>query len=150
MDIRITVTGVEELARRYKRAPEIIRSELTTSMTKVVIMGEAIAKKLAPKWRGQLQRSIHHQVSPSSGSVKGEWGTALHYAKFVELGTRRHFVSKANIGAWASAHGFGSTGLIVSGKARPFIGPSGDQMKGGIRAEFNAAMGRIVARLSAG
>jgi HK97 gp10 family phage protein len=150
MEIRIEVEGVEELTARYRQAPEIIKSELTTSMTKVVIQGEGISKRLAPRWRGQLARSISHEVQPMGSGVRGEWGTALHYAKYKEFGTRRHFVSAANIGAWAAAHGFGHTGIIVSGRKQPFIKPAFQQMIGPIRAEFNAAMGRIVARLGSG
>lgn len=150
MEIRIEVDGLDELQRRYKEAPQIIKSELTTSMTKVVIQGEGISKKLAPRWRGQLARSITHQVQPMGSGVRGEWGTALHYAKYQELGTRRHFVPAQYIGAWAAAHGFGNRGIVVSGRKQPFIKPAFQQMLGPIRAEFTAAMGRVVARLAGG
>lgn len=150
MEIRIDVDGVDELTKRYREAPQVIKPELTTSMTKVVIQGEGISKKLAPKWRGQLQRSIHHQVQAAGSSVKGEWGTSLHYAKYKEFGTRRHFVGAQHIGAWAAAHGFGHRGIVVSGRAQPFMKPAFQQMMGPIRAEFKAAMGRIVAKLAGG
>jgi len=150
MQIDIHTTGLKELRARYRKAPQIIREEFTKTMTRVVIAGEAIAKQLAPKWRNHLARSITHKVMPMSGAVRGEWGTTLSYAKYQEMGTRRHFVSKANIGAWAQAHGFGNTGLIVSGKAQPFMRPSFQRMRPKISSEFNAAMRRVVARLRGG
>lgn len=150
MDIRIEVTGLTELMTRYRQAPQIIKSELTTSMTRVVIQGEGISKKLAPRWRGQLARSIHHDVKPMASGVQGEWGTSLHYAKYKELGTRRHFVPAQYIGAWASAHGFGNRGIVVSGRKHPFIKPAFEQMRGKIGAEFSGAMRRAIARLVGG
>jgi HK97 gp10 family phage protein len=138
------------MRRRYASAPQIIADELKTSMTRIVLQGERVSKQKAPKWRGQLRQSITHEVSGGPGQVQGEWGTALHYAKFQETGTRPHFVSAANIGAWAAAHGFGNTGLYVSGKAHPFIKPAFTAMRKKIAPEFQGAIRRAMARISGG
>ena len=64
---------------------------------------------------------------------------------FVELGTRPHFVSKQNIGRWASRHGKGDTGLFVTGKAQPFLKPAFEENKHKIVALLEAAVGTIIA-----
>jgi HK97 gp10 family phage protein len=150
MQMTITTQGLDQLRARYRRAPQIIREEFTKSMTRVVIEGERLSKQLAPKWRNHLARSITHKVTPMSGAVRGEGGPTLSYAKYQELGTRRHFVPAKYIGAWAQAHGFGYRGLIVSGKKQPFIKPAFQRIRPKITTEFTAAMRRVVARLRAG
>lgn len=150
MEMRIEVTGARELAQRYRGASQVLTDELSKGMLRLVIAGEAISKREAPKWRGQLARSITHRVSPAAGAVTGEWGTSLSYARYQELGTRRHFVSAANIGAWAQAHGFGNTGLIVSGKAHPFIRPAFNQIRPKVGPEMRAAVSRALARIRGG
>lgn len=150
MQMTITTQGLTQLRARYRRAPQIIREEFTRTMTRVVTEGERISKQLAPKWRNHLARSITHSVTPMGGSVRGEWGTSMKYAVYKEKGTRRHFVPAKYIGAWAASHGFGYRGLIVSGKAQPFIRPAFVRMRPKITSEFHAAMKRVIARLRAG
>lgn len=156
MELRITTTGLDELRGRYARAPQIITDELTTSMTKVVLMGERESKQKAPKWRNQLTRSIHHKVTSTIGTVTGFWGTKLGYARFKEYGTRRHFVPWAYIGEWAEAHGFEAPknpakgGIVVSGKAQPFIQPAYELVKPKVGPEFRAAIRRALGRIRGG
>lgn len=150
MEFQIKTTGLDELRARYTQAPTIITEELTTATTKLVLMGERESKQKAPKWRGQLQRSIHHKVTSAVGRVTGFWGTNLLYGVFKERGTRRHFVPAQYIGEWASAHGFGNTGLIVSGKAQPFIAPAFALVKPKVQPEFRAAIKRAIGRIKGG
>ena len=150
MEIEIQLIGVNELIARYKRARQVIQDELTRSMRRVVIEGERLSKGFAPKWRNHLARSITHSVTPMSGSVQGEWGTSQPYGRFMEEGTRRHFVPAQYIGEWAAAHGFGYTGIIVSGKARPFMKPAFAIIRGKVAPEFRGAVSRIIANLRGG
>jgi len=136
------------LRARYRRAPVIIREELMRTMGRIVKEGEFTSKHLAPKWRKHLARSITHSVTPMAGAVRGEWGTNAPYAKFMELGTRRHFVPAKHIGEWMEDHGFTGSGIVVSGRARPFIRPAFAKVRGKIRPEFSIAMKRMVVRLS--
>lgn len=150
MDIQIRVTGLKEMQARYANAPQIVTDELTTAMRKVTLMGERESKLKAPKWRHQLTRSITSTVSGRPGLVTGFWGTSLLYARFKEYGTRRHFVPAQYIGDWAQAHGFGYRGLIVSGKAQPFIRPAFELVKPRVGPEFRAAIKRAVSRIRGG
>lgn len=147
MEIDFKVTGLKELQSKYRNAGKTITAELTRSMNRIVLMGERISKQKAPKWRSDLARSITHEVTPATGQVKGQWGTSLDYAPFKEKGTRRHFVPAKYIGEWAQAHGFGYRGLIVSGKAQPFIRPAYEAIRGKVRPEFQAALKRALAQL---
>lgn len=147
MDLDFKVTGLKELQSKYRGAGKIIQAELVKSMTRIVLMGERVSKQEAPKWRMQLARSITHSVTPAAGAVKGQWGTSLPYARFKEQGTRRHFVPARYIGEWAAAHGFGNRGLVVSGKAQPFIKPAYEAIRGKVRPEFQAALRRALAQL---
>lgn len=147
MDIDFKVTGLKELQSKYRNASKTIQAELTKAMTRIVLMGERVSKQEAPKWRMQLSRSITHSVTPAAGQVKGQWGTSLPYARYQEKGTRPHFVPAKYIGEWAAAHGFGNRGLIVSGKAQPFIKPAYDAIKDKVRPEFQAALKRAIAQL---
>jgi HK97 gp10 family phage protein len=147
---------VKELAARWRGAPAIITEEFTTSMTRIVLQGERISKQKAPKWRGQLRQSIHHQVTPASGAVTGEWGTALTYAKWKEKGTEKknYFVPWKYIGAWAVQHGFtapknGKGGIRVTGNPQPFIKPAYEEIKPKVGPEFQRAVKRVIARLKA-
>lgn len=154
MEIRIKAVGAKELAARYRGAPAIITQELTASMTKIVLQGERISKQKAPKWRGQLRQSIHHEVKPATGQVTGEWGTALFYAKWKEKGTEKknYFVPWKYIGAWAVSHGFpapknGKGGIRVTGNPQPFIKPAFEAIKPKVGPEFQRAFKRAIARL---
>lgn len=144
MEIDFQVTGIDQIQRKWRGMGKAITAELTKAMTRIVIEGERISKQHAPKWRGQLARSITHSVTPATGMVKGQWGTSLSYAPFKEHGTRRHFVPAQYIGDWAKAHGFGYRGLIVSGKAQPFIKPAFNAIRGKVRPEFQAAIRRAI------
>lgn len=158
MEIRIEAKGLSGWRRRFAEAPRIIREELTTSMTRIVLQGERISKQKAPKWRSQLARSVTHEVKPAAGEVRGQWGTNLspHYGPDQEFGTRPHFVPWRYIGDWALAHGFAAPkdpstgGIRVSGKAQPFIKPAFEEIKGKVGPEFRRATKRIVARLKGG
>lgn len=147
MEIDIRVTGLKEMQTRYRGASKTITAELAKAMTRIVIEGERISKSKAPRWRSQLARSITHSVTPATGQVTGQWGTNLSYAKFQELGARPHFVPAQYIGDWAQAHGFGHTGLKVSGKAQPFIRPAYDAIRGKVRPELQAALKRALASI---
>ena len=73
---------------------------------------------------GRLRASITPEVRQQGNDTVGVVGSNVKYAPFQELGTRPHFVSAGHIGKWAERHGFGYTGLFVSGKAHPFLQPA--------------------------
>lgn len=74
-----------------------------------------------PVWRGDLRDSIDGPVQLTNEGMEAFVGPKEPYAQFVEFPTRRRFVPAKYIGEWAQDHGFGYTGLVVSGRAQPFV-----------------------------
>ena len=144
----IQLKGVDELVRRYAQAPEIIRKHMVRSITRITLYGEAQSKALVPKDTRHLMRSITAKTSPIGGGVQGVWGTSVPYGKYVETGTRPHFVPARYIGDWARRHGIKiGGGLRVSGRAQPFIKPAFAKAKPLAKAEFQVMLNRIVREL---
>jgi hypothetical protein len=81
--------------------------------------GEAQGR--APIDTKTLHDSIEGVVEPQGKDWLGIVRAAVDYGLFVEFGTKPHFVPARFIGEWAEKHGFGFTGLFVSGKAQPFM-----------------------------
>lgn len=78
----------EQFASRFQ--PSALRQELTTAMQRIVLQGEAYAKREAPVKRGTLRRSITSRVE--SGGRRGVIGTNLSYARPVHDGSRAHVI----------------------------------------------------------
>lgn len=146
----IQLKGVDELVRRYAQAPQIIRKNMMRSITRITLFGEAESKRIVDKDTRHLMRSITAKAEPIGGGVRGVWGTSVPYGKHREKGTRPHFVPAKYIGDWARRHGFGYTGLRVSGRAQPFIKPAFEKAKPLARAEFQVMLNRIVRELRGG
>ena len=146
----IEIKGHRELATRYRGAEAVIRSELMRSVTRIVLQGERESKAIVPTDTHHLQRSIASKATPIGGGVRGVWGTAVPYARYVERGASPHFVPVQYIGGWARRHGFGETGLKVSGRAQPYIKPAFAKVQPLARAEFQQALMRIIAKLQGG
>lgn len=85
------------------------------------------ARQRVPRFSDTLHDSIDGVVGRSGDVVEGVWGATADYAEPVEFGAKPHFVPERFIGDWAAAHGFGHTGLVVSGKAQPFIRRNGNE-----------------------
>lgn len=154
MDIRLTTRGFDTFVNRNRKAPEIIRRHMTKAINVIVIAGEGIAKKLAPRDTSHLARSITHRVESLGGTVRGRWGTALspHYGPDVEYGTRPHWPPVSALEGWARRHGANpyavAAGIAKHGtKAQPFMRPSFQQVapkaKSLLRAEFKLAVAEI-------
>lgn len=144
----IQLKGVDELVRRYAQAPQIIRTNMVRSITRITLFGEAESKRIVPKDTRHLMRSITAKTTPIGGGVQGVWGTSVPYGKYVETGTRPHFVPAKYIGDWARRHGIKTSGgLRVSGRAQPFMKPAFEAAKPLARAEFQVMLNRIVREL---
>lgn len=82
------------------------------------------ARENAPVDTGRLRNSIG--VASPSRRMR-HIGANTEYAEFVETGTRPHFVPGQYIGGWAARHGFpAGSGLLVSGKAQPYMKPAAE------------------------
>ena len=107
MEIDINMRSINTMAATYSDGPQIVRQEMTRGVTRAVIAIEGDAKRLAPVDRGQLRRSITHEVTASAGGVVGRAGTNLNYAEPVEKGrSPGSQPPSAPLEAWALRHGF--------------------------------------------
>jgi HK97 gp10 family phage protein len=119
--ITIRIEGIDHLRGKLNdsRADAPIKRFLDRGA--IYIQGQARMK--APVDTGVLRNSIGVE---DAGKRTREIGTNKTYGPYVEFGTRPHFVPKQYIGGWARRHGLGDTGLLVSGKAQPFMKPAAD------------------------
>ena len=144
--IDIEIRGLKETQANMERIVRDLRGEpYLSAMRRATLLVQRSAKQKAPVDTGRLRASITPEVRWQGDTAVGVVGSGVKYAPYVELGTRPHFVSKQNIGRWASRHGKGDTGLFVTGKAQPFLKPAFEENKRKIVALLEAAVGTIIA-----
>lgn len=119
-----TDAAIKMLGAFAKLVPE----ETVRGLETAFLQETAETQGRVPRFSDELHDSIAGIASQSGDTVQGVWGAHAEYAEAVEYGTKRHFVPEKYIGDWAAAHGFGHTGLIVSGKAQPFIRRNGERL----------------------
>ncbi len=88
--------------------------------------------------RGTLRRSITFDVKTTKETIEGKVGPTVKYAKFVEFGTRPHFIPFSHpligfeIYLWAKRHKLpvdNMWGLNISGRPHPFMTPAWNENK---------------------
>jgi HK97 gp10 family phage protein len=143
--IQATLKGLLAVQRDMERiARELHGDPMITAVRKSALLVVRDAKLKAPVDTGRLRASITPVVRLAGLSVVGVVGASVKYAGYVELGTRPHFVSAANIGRWAKRHGHGYTGLMVSGKAQPYLYPAFQENADKIAGILEDAVTKIV------
>lgn len=124
-DISIEIQGLKETQAALEKATAALTGPpMLAGMRRATLLVQASAKRKAPVDTGRLRASITPEVQTRADGVVGIVGSNVKYAPFVELGTRRHFVPGRYIGTWARRHGLPEGGLVVSGKAQPFLQPA--------------------------
>jgi HK97 gp10 family phage protein len=137
-DFTVEIVGLEELIKRLGDVK--VRKLALVRMRNASLIAEREAKRLAPVDTGRLRASITSAAREVGSSVEGAIGSNVEYAAYVEMGTRPHFVPQQYIGVWARRHGLGDTGLPVSGKAQPYLGPAVKNKMSAIVAELAKAL----------
>ena len=121
----LEIKGLQETQKRMEQVVKDLQGQaFLAGMRKATLIVQRDAKIKAPVDTGRLRASITPEVRRVGNVTQGVVGSVVKYAGYVELGTRAHFVSAAHIGRWAELHGFGNTGLRVSGKAQPYLQPA--------------------------
>lgn len=82
----VTVTGLAEALAFIRELPQAVQEAGDEITGLAAAMVETEAKRIVPVRTGTLQRSIH-----TEHPKQGEWtvGSKIHYAGFVEYGTRK-------------------------------------------------------------
>ena len=93
--IKITITGLNELIRKFKQAPRILNEEMGSALNKSLKLIERNVKLKTPVDTGRLRSSI-------GGAEGWRWikkriasvGTRVKYAFWVEVRPARHIVGE--------------------------------------------------------
>jgi len=171
MEITIDTRSINTMALTYAGGPQIVRDETMRGMTRAVLAIEADAKRLAPVDRGQLRRSLTHEVTASAGGVVGRAGTNLNYGEVVEKGrgAGKKYPPPGALLGWMSRKGIDAGEQTDVGgyfeielaiarkigkkgiKAKPYLKPAFDKNRPAITRELGAVLLRRVSdRLAAG
>jgi hypothetical protein len=140
--VTVKIEGLEDLLK--KLSPDLYAGPLKKFLERAAIRVQSGARTLAPVDTGRLRSSIMYEVDSHDPPMYAVVGTDVFYAPYQELGTRPHFVPASAIGVWASRHKLGNTGLMVSGKAHPFLKPSFESAHGDIQS-LVSALGQDIA-----
>ncbi len=134
ISLSLKITGINNIIKAYKRAPDLVAMEAGKALGRSVAMVETNVKKLTPKDTGYLRSSIGlivnggENTEPGYKFVRGLTagiGTNVKYAVYVHERDVRH-----NVGQ------------------RKFMEVGAENTVPFIVKEFDNAMGRIASQLS--
>ena len=151
MEVRVKVTGIEKLV---KKLDDLTARPLKNALTRAGLTVEREAKLQVPVDTGRLRNSITYIVDPSPVPTWVQVGTNVKYARFVELGTKRHFPPPGALGRWAKKHGMNAYALARAisrrgTKAHPYLRPAFEASRDAIQATLQHAAEEIKARWQA-
>jgi HK97 gp10 family phage protein len=152
MQIDVKITG--KIIEKLKRGDTYVTGELQRAMNESSATIKTRMEMAAPKSEGNLLRSIRRDLFPMSASIY----PTVEYAKFVESGTRPHWVPRAewqpggSIYRWAIKHGIPpylvARAIARKGtRAQPFVQKTFEATKEGAEKYFDEALKRITASL---
>ena len=107
MTIRVDMGEVRRSSNASRPCCRSSKRETERVMTRVVIEGEARAKKGVSRDTSHYARSITHRVTSSPGIVVGQYGSNVPYAPAREFGRRpgAPMPPKGALLAWLRRHG---------------------------------------------
>jgi len=144
-ELSLEIQGLKETQAALEKATAALTGPpMVAGMRRATLLVQGAAKRKAPVDTGRLRASITPEVQTRADGVVGIVGSNVKYAPFVELGTRRHFVPGRYIGRWARRHGLPEGGLVVSGKAQPFLQPAFEENAERIFQTLGTAVSIIV------
>ena len=144
--ITIKVEGLD--AAVAKLTPARANGPIGRFLDRGAIYIQSRARENAPVDTGRLRNSIGIK---SEGPRMRIIGANTDYAEYVEKGTRPHFVPAQYIGGWAARHGFpAGSGLLVSGKAQPYMKPAAESGEAFVRSLVPTLAAELVPAYSVG
>jgi len=100
--IRVTIRGAKETVKQLRDLPQRLHLALIKAMLDTAVQIQSLAKINAPQYRGLLRISIVQAVREEGTKLTAEVGSALPYAKVVELGKKPGwFPPVKELKAWA-------------------------------------------------
>lgn len=116
--IIIKIDGIEAMLRKLDRV-YLMGAPLKRAFTRSVMYLESRAKENTPVDTGRLRSSITHAVDSQPVPMWGATGSRVHYAPYVEFGTKAHWPPQSAMQPWAVRHGFptGKKGAFLVARA---------------------------------
>lgn len=145
--IDIDIIGLEDVAARFKRAPEVVAARLITALNVSALAAQREIRKEAPTDRARLRNSVQIQAL---GRFALSVGTNVKYAIYVHEGTRPHRAPWDPIERWARRRGIPAFPVWYSimkkgTKANPFFERGTKAAEPAINNQFEYA-GRLIAK----
>lgn len=100
VQIGAELDGLDDVARRFKKAPEVFERVMRGFLQRAVALVEREVKTRTPVNTGALRSSIGHEIRGAGAQMQGIVGTAKEYAPFVELDTKPHWPPYRAIEYW--------------------------------------------------
>ncbi len=163
MRLDIDASGIANLARAWKRAPEIVIEEMTAAVTGGFLLAEREIRERTPVGApATLKGSIAaRETRVTATGVIGVVSTSIGHAVPVELGTKPHFPPVAPLADWAvsklgvsreEAEGVGlaiARRIAAHGTEGAYMFRDGfEAVRPQVERMFRDAARRIVARLA--
>ncbi len=165
MNLTISISGLDVIARGMRTAPEFTRQVLTATMTEATLLAQREWQENMPRGAsGITAQSITSDVASTPAGVLGIVGSSQASALFVELGTRPHMPPVAAMVPWVKAvlgiadpKEIKRVAFLVARKiarrgtpAQRPMGRAVETTQGQIVAMFEAAAARIANHLAGG
>lgn len=165
MNLSISISGLDVIARGLRTAPEFTRQVLTATMTEATLLAQREWQENIPRGAsGITAQSITSDVASTPAGVLGIVGSSQASALFVELGTRPHMPPVAAMVPWVKAvlgiadpKEIKRVAFLVARKiarrgtpAQRPMGRAFEATQGQIVALFEAAAARIANHLAGG
>lgn len=111
--ISVEINGLKETNAQMERIARDLGGErFLDAMRDATIWVQTDAKRYVPVDTGRLRASITPEVRAEGQTVWGVVGSNVHYAPYLETGTRPHWPPMAALETWAARHG--TTALAVA------------------------------------
>lgn len=142
----IELDGWRELGAAWKKAPDVVREELSAAVMESEMLLEREVKDLTPTTQGILRASFaSHAPVVLADTVLGVMGTSVDYAVPVELGTKPHWAPINALVDWVQ-HKLGYTGEKAEKVARAVqfgIARHGTPAHGMVHRGFNRSQAQV-------
>lgn len=105
-NIRIEIRGLKEVQAKMEQVVRDLHgAPMLNGMRRATLVVQRSAKMFAPVDTGRLRASITPAVETRAREVVGVVGSNVHYAPYVEFGTKPHWPPPGPIARWAHLHG---------------------------------------------
>lgn len=160
LTVTVDVADILALANRIPAVQPAVQQELTAAMHRIVLSGEAGAKRRVRKDTGHGRRSITSLVTVSGSTLTGHFGTNLGYLRVMEQGRQpgAKLPPRGSLVGWMRRHRMNPANEYVLRRAIARRGIEADHafettlkdLEPHIPREFARVRGRVLATLRGG